>query len=229
MLEELREKVLEANLMLPREKLAILTWGNVSGINEDRTLIAIKASGVEYSSMTVEHMVITDMDGKTDSPLHPSTDLDTHLEIYKAFESAKAVVHVHSPYATMWAQAGKGIPCLGTTHADHFYGEVPCTRKMTKEEIEGDYELNTGKVIVETFKKYDPAKIQAVLVNSHGPFTWGSSPKDAVKNALVLEYVAKMACFDMLIQGLSPQVIQPELLDKHYNRKFGENAYYGQK
>lgn len=229
MLEKLKREVLDANLMIPEEHLAILTWGNVSGITEDRKQVVIKASGVPYDTMNTAHMVVTDMDGHTDSKYNPSTDLPTHLEIYKNFPSAKAVVHAHSQFATIWAQAGRGIPCLGTTHADYFYGTIPCTRKMTAAEIENDYELNTGKVIVETFKELNPETMQAVLVHSHGPFVWGKSPIDAVKNAMVLEYIAKMASFDDLMEGGKPEPIQPELLEKHYTRKFGANAYYGQK
>lgn len=229
MLEKLKKEVLDANLMIPEEHLAILTWGNVSGITEDRKHVVIKASGVPYDTMNTAHMVVTDIDGHTDSKYNPSTDLATHLEIYKAFPSAMAVVHAHSQFATIWAQAGRGIPCLGTTHADYFYGTIPCTRKMTPAEIENDYELNTGKVIVETFKDLNPKTMQAVLVHSHGPFVWGKSPIDAVKNAMILEYIAKMASFDALMEGNNLQTIQPELLEKHYMRKFGANAYYGQK
>lgn len=229
MLEKLKDDVLYANLLLPKEKLAILTWGNVSGITEDRKLLAIKASGVEYEHMTQEHMVIVNMDGEVqEGNFRPSTDLDTHLELFKAFPSAQAIVHVHSTYATMWAQAGRGIPCLGTTHADNFYGEIPCTRKMTPDEIAHDYERNTGKVIVETFANIDSAKMNAVLVHSHGPFIWGKTPKDAIKNAMVLEYVAKMAYLNHTLPHTACKPIQDELLGKHYNRKFGANAYYGQ-
>jgi L-ribulose-5-phosphate 4-epimerase len=232
-MNELIRQVTEANRMLPRERLAILTWGNVSGISEDRTRVAVKSSGIDYASMTERDITLTDLDGNVLSGGAPSTDLPTHLALYRAFPSAGAVVHIHSTYATMWAQAGKAIPCLGTTHADYFYGEIPCTRELTAEEIgtpaDRHYEENTGKVIVEAFSGRDPSKVPAVLVKSHGPFTWGPDPATAVKTALVLEYIAKMAYLNKTLDQSAPDGISPALLDKHYCRKFGGNAYYGQK
>jgi len=220
-MNELIRQVTEANRMLPQERLAILTWGNVSGISEDRARIAIKASGIDYAGMTEGDITITDCEGRVLSGGTPSTDLPTHLAIYRAFPSAGAVVHIHSTYATMWAQAGKAIP------------EIPCTRELTAEEIgtpaDRDYEKNTGAVIAETFERRDPEKVPAVLVRKHGPFVWGPSPKDAVKNAMVLEYIAKMAYLQRTMAYRKPEGIRRVLLDKHYYRKFGENAYYGQK
>jgi len=229
MLKELKEQVFKANLELVRHGLVIFTWGNVSGIDRERGLVVIKPSGVPYDEMKPEHMVVLDLDGKqVDGYLRPSSDTPTHIAIYKAFEGVGGVVHTHSTMATSWAQAGRSIPPLGTTHADHFYGPVPCTRKLTEEEIAGDYEGNTGKVIVETFSDIDPLHVPGVLVNGHGPFSWGKDAHDAVVNAVVLEEVAKMAYNTFVINpGVGP--IDGYLLDKHFLRKHGPNAYYGQK
>jgi L-ribulose-5-phosphate 4-epimerase len=236
MLENLKKLVLEANLMLPKFGLVKFTWGNVSGINRDKGLVVIKPSGVEYDEMTVEHMVVLELETgkKVDGNLSPSSDTATHLALYKAFPEIGGVVHTHSRWATIFAQAGKSIPALGTTHADHFYGEIPCTRKMTPAEISMEYEANTGKVIIERFSGPDVNAIPAVLVYSHGPFTWGKDPAEAVHNAAVLEEVAFMAWHDIMIGTLADcesEVVpmQQELLDKHYLRKHGDNAYYGQK
>lgn len=230
MLEQLKQEVLTANLRLPKEGLAISTWGNVSAIDRDAGLIVIKASGVPYSEMGVEHMTVADMEGTVvEGEYKPSSDLMTHLELYLEFSSVGSIIHTHSRYATIWAQAGKDIPCLGTTHSDYFYGAIPCTRQMTMEEIKEAYELNTGKVITERFKNLDPAKMHAVLVNDHGPFVWGQDPTDAMTNALVLEYIAHMASFQCIIEAaMPPEKVQDVLLNKHYNRKFGPDAYYGQ-
>ena len=230
MLEELKQKVFEANLELPKYGVVIFTWGNVSGIDREKGLVVIKPSGVDYDKMKVEDMVITDLDGNVvEGRLKPSSDLMTHLEFYKNFPNIGGVVHTHSINAVAFAQAGKDIPALGTTHGDYFYGPIPCTRYMTPEEIGKEYELNTGKVIVETFKKrkIDPDNMPAVLVRSHGPFTWGKDPFDAVHNCVVLETLAEMAWKSLLI---NPQVepMQPELLDRHFFRKHGPGAYYGQ-
>jgi len=228
MLEKLKIRVLEANLELPRRNLVVYTWGNVSGIDRDSGYIVIKASGVKYGDMSVEHVVVLDLDGNVvDGKYKPSSDTPTHLALYKAFPNLGGIVHTHSTWATLWAQAGKGIPCFGTTHADYFYGEIPCTRPMTDNEIKGAYELETGNVIKETFKDRDPDFVPAVLVNNHGPFTWGKDPEDAVHNSVVLEEVAKMAYGSaMLTPGLGP--IPHVLLEKHFMRKHGKNAYYGQ-
>ncbi len=228
MLEALKEEVLKANLDLPRYGLVTFTWGNVSGIDRERGLIVIKPSGVPYDEMKAEHMVVLDLDGKqVEGDLRPSSDTPTHIAIYKAFAGAGGVVHTHSPWATSWAQAGRGIPALGTTHADYFYGEIPCTRILTREETEGEYESNTGKVIVETFKDIEPSHVPGVLVNNHGPFNWGKDAHEAVHNAVVMEEVAKMA-FNTF--ALTPNVkpISDFLLDRHFLRKHGADAYYGQ-
>ncbi len=229
MLEQLKEEVLKANKALKAEKLAILTWGNVSAYDEKSGLVVIKASGVEYDAMTTGDLVVTDLDGKVvEGRLNPSTDLKTHLEIYKNFKGARGAVHTHSPYATMWAQAGLPIACYGTTHADYFNGEIPCTRQLTEEEINGDYEENTGKVIAEAFEGKDPDEASAVLVACHGPFVWGGSAQEALENSIVLENVAMMAMASYsLLRGGTP-LISKELMDKHYYRKHGKNAYYGQ-
>lgn len=230
MLEELKQTVLEANLLLPRHGLITFTWGNVSGIDREKGLIVIKPSGVEYDGMKAEDMVVVDLDGnRVEGRYKPSSDTPTHLALYKAFPALGGIVHTHSRWATSFAQAGRGIPAFGTTQGDYFYGEIPCTRKMTPAEIAGEYELETGNVIIETFqnRKIDPAQVPAVLVNSHGPFTWGTDPHNAVHNAVVLEEVAFMAFHAMaLTPGLPP--MQQELLDKHYLRKHGPGAYYGQ-
>ncbi len=230
MLEELKQKVLEANLLLPKHGLITFTWGNVSGIDREKGLVVIKPSGVEYDEMTAGDMVVVDLEGnRVEGRLKPSSDTPTHVALYKAFPSIGGVVHTHSRWATSFAQAGKGIPAYGTTQGDYFYGEIPCTRKMTPAEIKGEYELETGNVIIETFQSrgIDPVQVPAVLVNSHGPFTWGSDPFNAVHNAVVLEEVAFMA-FHARMMNPDLQPMQQELLDKHYLRKHGANAYYGQ-
>ena len=229
MLDHLKEQVFQANLMLPKHGLVTFTWGNVSGIDREQGLMVIKPSGVAYEDMRAEDMVIVDVEtGKSvAAKLNPSSDTPTHLELYKAFSNIGGIVHTHSRWATIFAQAGHGIMALGTTHADYFYGEVPCTRMMTAGEIQGDYEKETGLVIKETFIDKDPGCMPAVLIHSHGPFAWGNNPMDAVHNAVVLEEVAFMNYHaQMLVPELSP--MQNELLDKHYLRKHGANAYYGQ-
>jgi L-ribulose-5-phosphate 4-epimerase len=229
MLKDLKEAVLEANLELPKRNLVTYTWGNVSGIDRKKGLVVIKPSGVNYDELKAEDLVVLDLEGnKVEGKLNPSSDTPTHLAIYNKFEEVNGVVHTHSRWATIWAQAGKGIPALGTTHADYFYGEIPCTRKMTAEEIEGEYEKETGKVIIETFEGKNPIYVPGVLVNNHGPFTWGKDAHEAVHNAVVLEEVAMMAYYTCsLTPGISP--IAQTLLDKHFLRKHGKNAYYGQK
>lgn len=230
MLKELREKVLNANLALPKHNLVTFTWGNVSEIDRASGLVAIKPSGVDYDVMTAEDIVIVDLDGnRVWGNKKPSSDTATHLELYRQFTDIGGVVHTHSRHATTWAQTGEDILALGTTHADYFYGTIPCTRKMTPAEIAGEYELETGKVIVETFQKrgIDPSAVPGVLVHSHGPFTWGSDADNAVHNSVVLEEVAYMNLFSKLIRP-NLQPMQQELLDKHYLRKHGKNAYYGQ-
>jgi L-ribulose-5-phosphate 4-epimerase len=229
MYEELKETVCRANIELQKQKLVIYTWGNVSGIDRKANCIAIKPSGVPYEQLTADKMVILDLTGRIiEGTLNPSSDTPTHLELYRNFKEVGGICHTHSPYATMWAQACKPIPCFGTTHADHFYGPVPVTEIMTEKEVEGDYELNTGKVIVRLFKNTDPILKQAVLVANHGPFTWGKSPDKAVENAVVLEQVAAMALGTITINNKQGSISQ-YLLDKHYLRKHGKNAYYGQK
>lgn len=228
MLEKLKEQVLEANLELYSKQLVIYTWGNVSGIDRQEGLIVIKPSGVAYEELQTDMMVVLDMEGKViEGDLKPSSDTPTHLYLYRNFPEIGGVVHTHSPMATVWAQAGAGIPCFGTTHADYFYGEIPCTRPLTKEEIAGEYELNTGRVIVETFKNLRYQDRPAVLVANHGPFSWGRDPEEAVHNSVVLEEVAKMA---FMTREIAPEVnpISSSLLDKHFLRKHGEKAYYGQ-
>ena len=230
MLEALKQAVFEANLLLPKHNLVTFTWGNVSGVDREKGLMVIKPSGVEYDTMTAEDMVVVDLktSKKVEGDLNPSSDTDTHVVLYNAFPEIGGIVHTHSRWATTFAQAGRGIPALGTTHGDYFYGEIPCTRKMTPDEIGGKYELETGNVIVETFKDKQPNDIPAVLVHSHGPFTWGTDPKNAVHNAVVLEEVAFMAWHALQMRPDLPPM-QQELLDKHYLRKHGANAYYGQK
>ena len=230
MLEALKQTVFEANLLLPKHNLVTFTWGNVSGVDREKGLMVIKPSGVEYDTMTAEDMVVVDLKTgkKVEGNLNPSSDTDTHVVLYNAFPEIGGIVHTHSRWATSFAQAGRGIPALGTTHGDYFYGEIPCTRKMTPDEIGGKYELETGNVIVETFKDKQPNDIPAVLVHSHGPFTWGTDPKNAVHNAVVLEEVAFMAWHALQMRPDLPPM-QQELLDKHYLRKHGANAYYGQK
>ncbi len=230
MLEELKKRVYEANMLLPKYGLVTFTWGNVSEIDRESGLFAIKPSGVEYDKLCWEDMVIVDLEGrKVEGRYNPSSDTATHVELYKAFTQVGGIVHTHSPYATSWAQAGRSIPCYGTTHADYIYREVPCVRCLTKEEIEDAYEENTGHLIVNEFMALgkDPVAVPAVLCKNHGPFTWGKDAHEAVHNAAVLEEVAKMAYRTEIIQ---PHV-QPaprELQDKHYYRKHGANAYYGQ-
>ena len=229
MLEELKEQVFQANLLLPRHGLVVFTWGNVSGIEREQGLVVIKPSGVSYETMQAEDMVVVALEsGKVvEGKLKPSSDTATHIELYKAFPNIGGIVHTHSRWVTTFAQAGRGIQALGTTHADYFYGEVPCTRKMTKDEIEGEYEKETGLVIKETFQGKDPDAIPAVLVHSHGPFVWGSDPMNAVHNAVVLEEIAFMNFHTLTLEPSIPSM-QQELLDKHYLRKHGANAYYGQ-
>lgn len=228
MLEKLKEDVFRANLDLVSHGLVIMTWGNVSGIDRESGLIVIKPSGVSYERMTAADMVVTDLEGNVmEGTLKPSTDAPTHRALYKAFPQAGGIVHTHSTHATAWAQACRPIPCLGTTHADHFYGAVPVTRKLTEEETANDYEYNTGIVIAESLKGMDPMSMPAVLVASHGPFTWGTTPADAVHNAVVLEEVARMAAISVTLAD--PHEIDRHLLDRHYLRKHGKNAYYGQK
>lgn len=230
MLEQLKEKVLKANLLLPKYGLITFTWGNVSGIDREQSLVVIKPSGVEYDDMTVNDMVVVDLNGKVvEGELRPSSDTDTHLELYKAFKNIGGVVHTHSRWATIFAQAGRGIPALGTTHADYFYGEIPCTRKLTPAEIAAEYELETGKVIIERFAELIADDVPGVVVYSHGPFTWGKDAYDAVQNAVVMEEVAFMAWHDLVLSEGKLPPMQQELLDKHYYRKHGANAYYGQK
>lgn len=228
MLEELKKEVWKANMELPKHGLVTFTWGNVSGIDREKGLVVIKPSGVEYDNMTAEDMVVVDLDGNVaEGHYKPSSDTATHLELYKAFLNIGGVVHTHSRWATTFAQAGRGIPALGTTQGDYFYGEIPCTRKMTPQEIGGAYEKETGTVIIEAFKDLDPDAIPAVLVHSHGPFAWGSDAMNAVHNAVVMEEVA---CMDFHALCLNPKLdsMQQELLDRHYLRKHGKNAYYGQ-
>ena len=229
MLEELKKAVYEANMLLPKHGLVTFTWGNVSQIDRETGYFAIKPSGVDYDKLTPDDMVIMDLEGnKIEGRYNPSSDTPTHLELYKAFPNIGGVVHTHSPWATSWAQAGRGIPGYGTTHADYMYGEIPCVRCLTKEEIEGAYEKNTGLLIVDYFKDKDYEAVPAVLCKNHGPFTWGKDGQEAVHNAVVLEEVAKMAA---RCEMINPQVkpAPQELQDKHYYRKHGANAYYGQK
>jgi len=224
----LKQAVYEANLLLPKHGLVTFTWGNVSGIDRKRGLVVIKPSGVAYESMRAEDMVVVDLEGnQADGKLCPSSDTPTHLALYAAFPALGGIVHTHSRWATIFAQMGRGVPALGTTHADYFYGEIPCTRKMTVQEIQGDYEKETGSVIIECLQGLDPVAVPAALVHSHGPFAWGSSASQAAHNAVVLEEVAMMAWHTLTPVDAPP--MQRELLDKHYLRKHGKNAYYGQK
>ncbi len=234
MLEELKISVCQANLMLPKHELVTFTWGNVSGIDREKGLMVIKPSGVEYEGMTADDMVVVELKtGKrVEGKWKPSSDTDTHLALYRAFPGLGGIVHTHSRWATTFAQAGRPIPALGTTHGDYFYGDIPCTRWMTADEIGGEYELETGNVIIETFNGIDPMSIPGVLVHSHGPFAWGGSPMEAVHNAVVMEEVAFMDWHAMVLESTLGQPasgrMQQELLDKHYLRKHGANAYYGQ-
>lgn len=227
-MEKLKQEVLEANLDLPKYKMVTFTWGNVSGIDREQGLVVIKPSGVPYEELRAEDMVVVDLDGNVvEGRLKPSSDTPTHVYLYKAFEGIGGIVHTHSPMATAFAQAGRALPALGTTHADYFYGEIPCTRKMTREEVEGAYERDTGKVIVEAFRDLDPTMMPGVLVNGHAPFAWGKDAHDALHNAVVLEEVAKIASVTYSLNpGTEP--IDQFLLDRHFLRKHGKNAYYGQ-
>ncbi|MBQ6315652.1 MAG: L-ribulose-5-phosphate 4-epimerase [Mogibacterium sp.] len=228
MLEELKKIVCEANLKLPEYGLVTFTWGNVSGIDRESGLVVIKPSGVPYDTMSPEDMVVVDLDGKVvEGKWKPSSDTPTHVELYKAFPECGGIVHTHSRWATSFAQAGMAIPAMGTTHADYFYGDIPCTRPMTEEEIAGEYEKETGKVIIEAFEGKDPAAVPGVLTYSHGPFAWGTDPMNAVHNAVVMEEVAFMD-YHALMLNPEHRDIQQALLDKHYLRKHGKNAYYGQ-
>lgn len=228
MLEALKKQVYEANMELPRRGLITYTWGNVSGIDRETGYIVIKPSGVDYELLKPQDMVIVDLEGnKIEGEYKPSSDTPTHLELYKAFPEIGGIVHTHSPWATAWAQAGRSIPCYGTTHADYFYGSIPCARSLTKDEIESDYEKNTGLVIIDTFKELNPSFVPGVLCINHGPFTWGKDAMEAVHNAVVLEEVAKMAFQTEQINthvNAAPEAIK----EKHFMRKHGKNAYYGQ-
>ena len=227
MLELLKEKVLEANLDLVRHNLVVFTWGNASERDRETGYIVIKPSGIPYDQMKAEHMVVLDANGKSvEGELKPSSDAPTHVELYRQFKEIGGVVHTHSEWATSWAQAGKNIPAYGTTHADYFYGEIPCARALTREEVETDYEVNTGRVIVEIFESLDYMSLPGVLVHGHAPFTWGKDGKDAVHHAVVIEEVAKMAFRTEVLGNRIP--IEQFLLDKHYLRKHGKDAYYGQ-
>ncbi|MNO62904.1 L-ribulose-5-phosphate 4-epimerase [compost metagenome] len=229
MLEALKQQVLEANLELPKHGLVTFTWGNVSGIDRESGLFVIKPSGVPYEELRAEHMVVVDLEGNViEGDLRPSSDTPTHLVLYRSFPNIGGVVHTHSPWGTSWAQAGRGIPAYGTTHADYFYGEIPVTRPMTTIEIEGEYELETGNVIVERFADLDPDQVPGVLVHSHAPFVWGKDAYEAVHNAVVLEEVAKISARMLRINSETPSMNQV-LLDRHFLRKHGANAYYGQK
>ena len=229
MLEKLKEQVFQANLLLPKHGLITFTWGNVSGIDREQGLVVIKPSGVSYDVMKADDMVVVDLKAGVvvEGKLKPSTDTPTHIELYKAFPNIGGVVHTHSRWATTFAQAGRGIIALGTTHGDYFYGEIPCTRQMTVAEIQGEYEKETGTVIKETFQGKNADTIPAVLVYGHGPFTWGKDPMDAVHNAVALDEVAYMNFYTLLLEPHIPSM-QQELLDKHYLRKHGADAYYGQ-
>jgi Ribulose-5-phosphate 4-epimerase and related epimerases and aldolases len=230
MLEKLKEKVCEANKLLVKYGLVTFTWGNVSGIDRKSGYMAIKPSGVEYDKLTPQDIVIVDINTgeKVEGDLSPSSDTPTHCEIYRSFSSIGGITHTHSRWATIFSQARRGIPVLGTTHADYFYGEIPCTRKMTRKEIMGSYEKETGRLIVETFGRGSEIATPGVLVYNHGPFTWGENPKASVHNAVILEEIAFMAWHNLSMEpGISP--MQQDLMDKHYFRKHGENAYYGQR
>jgi L-ribulose-5-phosphate 4-epimerase len=228
MLKNLKKTVCKANLDLVKHGLVIFTWGNVSGYDPEKKLVVIKPSGIDYKDLIAEDMVVVDLEGNiVDGSMKPSSDTPTHIELYKNWPGVFAIVHTHSPWATSWAQAGLSIPAMGTTHADYFYGDIPCTRKLTREEVERAYEKETGTVIIETFRDKNPLDIPGVLVNNHGPFAWGTNPDDAVHNAVVLEEVAKMTYHSTMLN--KKNLIDHFLLDKHYLRKHGSNAYYGQK
>ena len=232
MLEELKKAVYEANMELPRRNLVTYTWGNVSGIDRAAGLFVIKPSGVDYEKLTPDGMVVMDLDGnRVEGTLNPSSDTPTHLELYKAFEKIGGIVHTHSPHATAWAQAGRDVPCYGTTHADYFYGPVPCARNLTPEKIEEAYEKNTGITIIETFKErgIDPMHVPGVLCKNHGPFTWGKDAANAVYNAVVLEEISKMNLMTEILNPNGDNTTPQSMQDKHFMRKHGPNAYYGQK
>lgn len=229
MLESLKQQVFDANVALPAHRLVTFTWGNVSGIDRDRQLMVIKPSGVAYEQLRPEDMVVVDLDGNVvEGRYRPSSDTATHLVLYRRYPALGGIVHTHSTHATAWAQAGLTIPAFGTTHADYFSGDIPCTRALRREEVEGDYERETGRVIVETFTDRDPLHTPGVIVSQHGPFSWGSSPEEAVHNAVVLEEVAKMA---WIACSVNPHLhpIDGYLMKKHFSRKHGADAYYGQK
>lgn len=228
-MQQLKQQVLDANLDLPRYGLVTFTWGNVSAVDRARGLVAIKPSGVDYDALKADDIVIVDLQGKVvEGTLRPSSDTATHLALYRRYPSLGGVVHTHSTHATAWAQAGLAIPALGTTHADYFLGDIPCTRALTEEEVQGEYELNTGRVIIETLKEAEPLHTPGVVVYQHGPFAWGKDAHDAVHNAVVMEEVARMA---WIARGINPGLkpIDSYLMDKHFMRKHGAHAYYGQK
>lgn len=228
MLEKLKKEVFDANIQLKEKGLIIYTWGNVSGIDRGSGLVVIKPSGVDYETMKPEDMVVVDLDGKlVEGHYNPSSDTETHIELYKKYPEIGGVVHTHSTWAVSFAQAGLSIPAFGTTHADYFYGDIPCTRELSKEEINDNYELNTGRVIIETIADKNPMEVPGIVVKNHGPFAWGKTPADSVYNAVVLEKVSEMAYKTMTLNPQAPRVSQ-YLLDKHYYRKHGSDAYYGQ-
>lgn len=229
MLEALKKDVLQANQQLVTHHLVTFTWGNVSGYKPDERLMVIKPSGVPYEDLQINDMVVVDLNGNViDGDLNPSSDTPTHLELYKAFPKIQGIVHTHSEWATAWAQAGRSIPCAGTTHADYFYGEIPCTRRLTPNEVNNAYEKETGTVIIEAFQYKSPIEVPGAIVHSHAPFAWGTSPHDAIHNAVVLEKVAKMTFLSEQLQGKHPYHLDHYVLNKHYERKHGKNAYYGQ-
>ncbi|MFD2706046.1 L-ribulose-5-phosphate 4-epimerase [Salibacterium lacus] len=230
MLENLKQEVLEANQGLETYDLVTFTWGNVSGFDPESENLVIKPSGVPYSKLQPEDMVVVSLDGQVvEGKLKPSSDTPTHIELYKAFPGVKGIVHTHSDWGTAWAQAGKGIPCAGTTQADYFNGEIPCTRRLTKEEVEQDYEKYTGTVIIEAFEHTEPLEVPGVVVHGHAPFAWGSSPENALHNAVVLEKTSKMTFLSsQLSEDGKPELLDDYVLNKHYERKHGKNAYYGQ-
>ncbi|MCP5457202.1 MAG: L-ribulose-5-phosphate 4-epimerase [Thermotogae bacterium] len=229
MLNKLKEEVYKANIAIDEYGLVKLTWGNASAISREEGLVVIKPSGVDYSVLSPDDMVVVDLEERVvEGRLKPSSDTPTHIFLYRSFREIGGIVHTHSTWATAWAQACKSIPCFGTTHADHFYKEVPCTRFLKAEEVENDYELNTGKIIGETFSTRDYQRTPGVLVAGHAPFTWGKDVKDAVKNSIILEEIAKMACLTLLIEG-ETEALPEYIMNKHYFRKHGKDAYYGQK